>query len=75
MLVCAESVSDEVETVTVSPEEVVAGFETWLAVTSTVWPAAMVQPPATVKVTMAPPSLVTQLFNPHCVAVVTSSIV
>ena len=55
-------VSEEVETATTSPVEAVAGLETSLAVTSTVSPAAMVpQPPAMVKVTVAPPLLVTGL--------------
>ena len=67
--------SEEVETFTTSPLEVVVGLETPLAVTCTESPAAMVQPPATVKVTVAPPLLVTQLYSPHCDAVVTSSIV
>ena len=60
VLVCAESVSEEVETATASPDEVVAGFETALAVTSTVSPPAMVVQPS-VKVTVAPPLLVCTL--------------
>ena len=62
MLVWAERVSEEVETARVSSVEVVAGLETPLAVTSTVSPAAMLpQPPSTLKVTVAPPLLVTGL--------------
>ena len=53
-------VSEEVETATASPVEVVAGLETSLTVTSTVSPAAMVpQPPPWLRVTVAPPLLVT----------------
>ena len=55
-------VSEEVETVTTSPVEVVAGLETPLAVTSTVSPPAMVpQLPLSFRVTVAPPLLVTGL--------------
>ena len=62
MLVSAGVASEEVETATASPVEVVAGLETSLTVTSTVSPAAMVpQLPPTVKVTVAPPLLVTAL--------------
>ncbi len=50
-------------------------MDTPFAVTSTESPAETVQPPAMVKVTVAPPLLVTQLFKPHCRAVVVSSTV
>ena len=42
MLVWTAVVSEEVETVTTSLVEVVVGLETWLAVTSTVSPPAIV---------------------------------
>ena len=73
----AGRVSEEVETATTSLVEVVAGLEASLTVTSTVSPAAMVpQLPPMVRVTVAPPLLVTGLvYSPHCVPVVTSSIV
>ena len=55
-------VSEDVETVTTSPVEAMAGLETWLAVTSTVSPPAMVpQLSPAPKVTVAPPLLVTGL--------------
>ena len=58
----AAVVSEEVETATTSLVEVVVGLVTALAVISTVAPPAMVpQPLPTVKVTVAPPLLVTQL--------------
>ncbi len=56
-----------------SPVETVPGFETPLAVTCTVSPAATAHPP-TVRVTVAPLLLVTQFSNPQFVTVVTSSI-
>ena len=56
------AVSEEVETVTTSPVDAVAGLVTALAVTSTVSPVAMEpQPLETVKVTVSPPKLVTAL--------------
>ncbi len=76
MLVWAETVSEEVVTVTASPVEVAAGLETALAVTSTVAPPSMVpHPELTFKATVAPPLLVAALYSPHCPPVVTSWIV
>ena len=54
--------SEEVETTTTSPVDAVAGLETSLAVISNVSPPAMVpQLPYVLKVTVAPPLLVTTL--------------
>ncbi len=59
VLVWTAVVSEDVETAKLSPVEADVGFVTPLAVTSTVLEAAMVQP--TVKVSVAPPLLVTAL--------------
>ena len=62
-MVWAETVSEEVVTVTASPVEVAAGLETALAVTSTVAPPSMVpHPELTFKATVAPPLLVAALY-------------
>ena len=57
-------VSEEVETATTSPVDVTVGLETPLAVTWSVSPASTVQPPPTVRVTVASLLLVTQLLTP-----------